>query len=109
LVGIFQAKEVLEVNKQELIEAVAKKTKLSPGQAGKALDAVFSPDPSKGVISATLRSGGKVTLAGFGTFETRQRRARTGRNPRTGETIQIPARRSPAFRPGKTLKDKVAG
>jgi DNA-binding protein HU-beta len=100
---------VSEVNKQELIEAVAKKAKLSPGQAGKALDAVFSPDPEKGLISATLRSGGKVTLAGFGTFEARQRKARTGRNPRTGEVIQIPARTSPAFRPGKTLKDKVGG
>ena len=97
------------MNKQELIEAVAKKAKLSPGQAGKALDAVFSPDPEKGLISAALKSGDKVALAGFGTFETRQRKARTGRNPRTGEVIQIPARRSPAFRPGKTLKDKVAG
>jgi len=90
------------VNKQELIEAVAEKAKLSPGEAGKALDAVFSPDPEKGIISATLR-------AGFGTFEARQRKARTGRNPRTGEVIQIPARTSPAFRPGKTLKDKVSG
>jgi DNA-binding protein HU-beta len=98
---------VLEVNKQELIEAVAKKANLSPGQAGKALDAVFSPDPNKGVIAAALRSGGKVTLAGFGTFETRQRKARSGRNPRTGEMIQIPARRSPAFRAGKTLKDEI--
>jgi DNA-binding protein HU-beta len=97
------------VNKQELIEAVARKTKLTPGQAGKALDAVFSPDPQKGTIAAVLKSGGKVTLAGFGTFETRNRRARTGRNPRTGEMIQIPARKSPAFRPGKTLKDEMGG
>ena len=96
------------MNKQELIEAVARKTKLTPGQAGKALDAVFSPNPDKGVIAATLKSGGKVTLAGFGTFETRRRKARTGRNPRTGQTIQIPARRSPAFRPGKTFKDAVS-
>ena len=97
------------MNKQELIDAVAKKAKLSPGQAGKALDAVFSPDPEKGLISATLKAGGKVTLAGFGTFEARHRKARTGRNPRTGEMIQIPARKVPAFRPGKTFKDKVGG
>jgi DNA-binding protein HU-beta len=100
---------VSEVNKQELIEAVARKTNLTPGQAGKAMDAIFSPNPDKGLIAATLKSGGKVTLAGFGTFETRHRKARTGRNPRTGATIQIPARKSPAFRPGKTLKDEVAG
>lgn len=97
------------MNKQELIEAVARKAKLTPGQAGKALDAVFSPNPDKGVIASTLRAGGKVTLAGFGTFETRHRKARTGRNPRTGQTIQIPARRTPAFRPGKTFKDKISG
>ena len=96
------------MNKQELAEAVASKTNLTPGQVGKALDAVFSPNAKKGVIAATLRSGGKVTLAGFGTFETRHRKARTGRNPRTGATIQIAARKSPAFRPGKTLKDEVA-
>jgi DNA-binding protein HU-beta len=97
------------VNKQELIDAVARKTNLTPGQVGKALDAVFSPDPHKGVIAATLRSGDKVTLAGFGTFEARHRKARMGRNPRTGEMIQIAARKSPAFRPGKTLKDEVGG
>jgi DNA-binding protein HU-beta len=98
-----------EVNKQELIEAVAEKTKLTPGQAGKVLDAVFSPNADKGLIAATLKSGGKVTLAGFGTFETRHRKARMGRNPRTGEMIQIAARKAPAFRPGKTLKDEVSG
>jgi DNA-binding protein HU-beta len=96
------------VNKQELIEAVARKTNLTPAEAGRALDAVFSPDAGKGVIAATLKSGGKVTLAGFGTFETRHRKARTGRNPRTGEMIQIAARKSPAFKPGKTLKDEVS-
>jgi DNA-binding protein HU-beta len=97
------------VNKQELAEAVARKTNLTPGQVGKALDAVFSPDSNKGVIAATLKSGGKVTLAGFGTFETRHRKARMGRNPRTGATIEIAAHKSPAFRPGKTLKDEVGG
>lgn len=97
------------MNKQEMIEAVARKTNLTPGQVTKVLDAVFSPNPDKGLIVSALKTGDKVTLAGFGTFETRQRKARTGRNPRTGEMIQIAARKSPAFKPGKTLKDKIGG
>jgi DNA-binding protein HU-beta len=95
------------VNKQELIDAVAEQTKLTPGQAKKAVDAVFSPNPAKGIIAKALDSGDKVALAGFGTFETRQRKARTGRNPKTGEVIQIAARKSPAFHAGKTLKDEI--
>jgi DNA-binding protein HU-beta len=95
------------VNKQELIDAVAAKTKLTPGQAKKAVDAVFSPDPVKGVIADTLKGGGKVTIAGFGTFEARQRKARSGRNPRTGAMIHIEARKYPGFHPGKTLKEQI--
>ena len=95
------------MNKQELIDAVAQKAKLAPARAKKAVDAVFSPDPSKGIIASVLGSGEKVSLAGFGTFETRQRKARMGRNPKTGETIQIAARKYPGFHPGKTLKDKL--
>ncbi len=95
------------MNKQELIEAVAERTKLTPGQAKKAVDAIFSPNPMKGIIASALGSGDKVALAGFGTFEARQRRARTGRNPKTGETIQIAARKSPAFHAGKTFKDEM--
>ena len=97
------------MNKQELIEAVAAQTGLTPGQAKKAVDAVFSPKPAHGLIAGTLSSGGKVTIAGFGTFEARERKARTGRNPQTGETIQIAARRYPGFHPGKTLKDEING
>ncbi len=95
------------MNKQEMINAVAQKAKLTPAQAKKAVDAIFSPDPVKGLIAGTLGSGGKVSIARFGTFETRQRKARTGRNPKTGETIQIKARKHPGFHPGKTLKEKV--
>jgi DNA-binding protein HU-beta len=95
------------MNKQELIDAVAAKAKLSPAQARKAVNAIFSPDPGKGLIAGTLASGGKVSIARFGNFETRQRKARMGRNPQTGQAIQIQARRHPAFHPGKTLKENV--
>ncbi len=97
----------MRLNKQELIDAVVARAKLTPAQAKRAVDAIFSPDPSKGIIADTLNSGGKVAIARFGTFETRQRRARTGRNPRTGEKIDIPAHRYPAFHPGKTLKENI--
>jgi DNA-binding protein HU-beta len=93
------------VNKTELIERLAEQTNLSKADAGRAVDALF--DASKGIIASTLRAGGKVQITGFGTFETRKRGARMGRNPRTGERIQIPASVSPAFRPGKGLKDGV--
>ena len=95
------------MNKQELIDAVAERTKLTPGQAKKAVDAIFSPNPMKGIIAGVLSSGDKVALAGFGTFEARHRKARTGRNPKTGEIIQIAARKSPAYHAGKTFKDEL--
>jgi DNA-binding protein HU-beta len=93
------------VNKTELIDKLAEATSLSKADAGRAIDALF--DANKGIIAGTLRTGGKVQITGFGTFETRRRGARMGRNPRTGERIQIPASVSPAFRPGKGLKDGV--
>ncbi|MGD8868508.1 MAG: HU family DNA-binding protein [Gemmatimonadales bacterium] len=91
------------MNKTELIDKLASATSLSKADAGRAVDALFDVD--KGIIADTLKTGAKVQITGFGTFETRRRGARTGRNPRTGETIQIPASNSPAFRPGKGLKD----
>jgi DNA-binding protein HU-beta len=91
------------VNKTELIDKLASATSLSKADAGRAVDALFDVD--KGIIADMLKAGAKVQITGFGTFETRRRGARTGRNPRTGETIQIPASMSPAFRPGKGLKD----
>ena len=93
------------MNKTELIDKLAESTTLSKADAGRAIDAMF--DPGSGIIAGALRGGGKVQITGFGTFETRKRGARMGRNPRTGERIQIPASVSPAFRPGKGLKDGV--
>jgi DNA-binding protein HU-beta len=91
------------VNKTELIDKLAAATSLSKADSGRAVDALFDVD--KGIIADTLKGGAKVQITGFGTFETRRRGARMGRNPRTGETIEIPASVSPAFRPGKGLKD----
>ncbi len=91
------------MNKTELIDKLASATSLSKADAGRAVDALFDVD--KGIIAGTLKAGAKVQITGFGTFETRRRGARMGRNPRTGETIEIPASMSPAFRPGKGLKD----
>jgi DNA-binding protein HU-beta len=93
------------VNKTELIDKLADTTNLSKADAGRAVDALF--DASQGIIADALRGGAKVQITGFGTFETRKRGARMGRNPRTGERIQIPASVSPAFRAGKGLKDYV--
>ena len=89
------------MNKTELIDAVASSTDLSKADATRAVDAVIDN------ITDTLRGGDSVTLVGFGTFEVRSRAARTGRNPQTGETIQIKASRAPAFKAGKAFKDAV--
>jgi len=89
------------MNKAELIEQVASQTGLTKRISGKAVDTVVS------AISDCLARGEKVTLVGFGTFGVRRRKARTGRNPQTGETIQIPAKKVPKFVPGKNLKNKV--
>ena len=89
------------MNKAELVSKVAEKAGLSKKDAEKAVVAVFD------TIQATLKDGDKVQLVGFGTFETRKRGARTGRNPRSGETIQIPASKVPAFKAGKALKDAI--
>ncbi|AOA01919.1 MULTISPECIES: HU family DNA-binding protein [Carnobacterium] len=88
-------------NKAELIESVATSTGLTKKDATAAVDAVFE------TIQTTLSSGEKVQLIGFGNFEVRERAARKGRNPQTGEEIQIAASKVPAFKPGKALKDAV--
>jgi len=90
------------MNKTELRDAVAKATDLSAAQADKVLNAVLDS------ITSALSSGDKVTLPGFGTFETRDRAARQGRNPQTGETIDIAASTAPAFKPGAQLKQAVS-
>ena len=88
-------------NKAELVSNVANATGLTKKDATAAVDAVFSS------IQASLAKGEKVQLIGFGNFEVRQRAARKGRNPQTGQEIQIPASKVPAFKPGKALKDAV--
>lgn len=90
------------MNKNELVAKVADQSGLSKKDAEKALAAVID------TITAALVAGDKVQLVGFGTFETKQREARTGRNPRSGETIEILAASLPAFKAGKALKDAVA-
>jgi len=89
------------MNKQELVTLVAEKADLSKKESEAAVTAVIEG------ITATLSKGEKVQLVGFGTFEVRQRQAREGRNPSTGETIKIAAQKVPAFKAGKALKDQV--
>ncbi len=89
------------MNKSELIEAIAKAADISKAAAERALDGTVA------AITSSLQKGNMVTLVGFGTFHVGDRAARSGRNPRTGETIQIKASRVPKFRAGKALKDAV--
>jgi len=89
------------VNKSELIDAVANAADISKADSGRALDAVIS------AVTKALKKGDQVTLVGFGTFLVRKRAARTGRNPRTGDTIKIKASKIPSFKAGKALKDAV--
>jgi DNA-binding protein HU-beta len=89
------------MNKSDLVDAIADSAGLSKADAGRALDALVD------TVTSALKSGDAVSLVGFGTFSVRDRAARTGRNPRTGETIQIAASKNPAFKAGKALKDAV--
>lgn len=93
------------MNKSDIVQALSTRTSLSKTDATHAVDALFSP--TDGLITEALRSGDKVQITGFGTFETRARKARTGRNPRTGREIRIGPTVSASFRPGKALKDSV--
>ena len=89
------------MNKNDLIAAVADNTGLSKADATKAVDGVLES------VTSELTSGGEVRLVGFGTFSVANRAASTGRNPRTGESIQIPASKHPKFKAGNALKDAV--
>ena len=89
------------MNKAELVDAVASAANLSKADAGRAIDAVT------GSIASSLSNGGQVAVVGFGTFSVKHRAARAGRNPRTGEAIQIQASNVPGFKAGKALKDAV--
>jgi DNA-binding protein HU-beta len=89
------------VNKSQLIDKIAADAELSKAAAGRALDSFI------GAVTDALKSQDQVALVGFGTFTVRERSARTGRNPQTGETINIAAAKVPAFKAGKALKDAV--
>lgn len=93
----------MAIGKTELAQQVAEKSGLNKAQATRAVDAVLNS------IRDELSGGGEVRLTGFGNFVVTQTSARTGRNPRTKETIQIPAGKRPAFRPGSGLKSAVSG
>jgi len=90
------------MNKTELIAKIAEKSGLSKKDSEKALNATFDS------ITSALSDGDKVQLIGFGSFEVKSRAARIGRNPKTKETMQIPASKSPVFKAGKALKDEVS-
>ncbi|MEB3286729.1 MAG: HU family DNA-binding protein [Vampirovibrionales bacterium] len=90
------------MNKEELVQEVAKKTKSSQKAVATILASVIE------TIEKSVAKGKKVTLVGFGTFENRKRKARSGRNPQTGKTISIPAKTVPVFSPGKQFKELVA-
>ena len=89
------------MNKADLIDTVADSADISKAAAGRALDGAIE------TITKALKKGDSVTLVGFGTFTVRRRNARTGRNPRTGESIKIKSSNVPGFKPGKALKDAI--
>jgi DNA-binding protein HU-beta len=88
-------------NKTDLVDAIAERSSLSKKHAEQVLDTVIE------CVAQTLKKGDKLTISGFGTFAVSDRAARTGRNPQTGETIQIPASKNPRFKPGKALKEAI--
>ena len=90
------------MNKGELVDAVAAKTNITKKQADEVISAFLA------VVTEAVANGEKITLVGFGSFERRERSEREGRNPKTQETMTIPATRVPAFSPGKLFKEKVA-
>ena len=93
------------MNKSDLVDELANATGMTKADASHAVDALFAP--SGGIISAALKGDRRVQITGFGTFESKHRKARMGRNPRTGEAIQIQATKTPGFRAGKGLKDAI--
>ncbi|MCF6282190.1 MAG: HU family DNA-binding protein [Candidatus Polarisedimenticolaceae bacterium] len=89
------------MKKAELVDAIAESADISKAAAGRALDGFVA------AVTGALKAGDQVALVGFGTFSVRERAARQGRNPQTGETIEIKASNNPAFKAGKALKDAV--
>ncbi|MEX1287886.1 MAG: HU family DNA-binding protein [Acidimicrobiia bacterium] len=95
------------MNKSEFAAKLADKTDLTQAKAAEVLDAIFSTKDGEGIIAIELDAGRKVSIAGFGTFSTRRSGARKGRNPQTGEEIDIPARTVAQCTPATALKDRV--
>ena len=95
------------MNKTELTDQLSNKTGMSKAAAKRAVDALFSTAPREGIIASAVSKGDRVQITGFGTFERRNRKKRTGRNPQTGDSIMIPAAKYPAFVAGKSLKDRI--
>jgi nucleoid DNA-binding protein len=93
------------MNKSDLVDELSNRTGMTKADASRAVDALFGTDD--GIISRALKGDTRVQITGFGTFESKNRKARTGRNPRTGQTIRIAATKTPGFRAGKGLKDAV--
>lgn len=89
------------MNKSQLVDKIAEGAEISKAAAGRALDSFID------AVTDALKKGDSVQLVGFGTFAVRERSARTGRNPQTGQTIQIAAAKVPSFKAGKALKDSV--
>lgn len=94
------------MNKGEMVDQLAARANLTKKDARAVVDALF--DPETGVISEALRKGERVGITGFGTFEVRERGERMARNPRTGEQMRVPASKTPAFRAGKALKERMS-
>jgi DNA-binding protein HU-beta len=93
--------EKQQMNKSELVSAIAEESGLTKADAAKALDAAVT------VVTKAMAEGDQVAIIGFGTFKVGERAARTGRNPQTGATMEIPAAKVPKFSPGKALKEAV--
>ncbi len=96
------------MNKREMAEKLAKKCGLTGAKAAEVVDTIFATKPGHGIIAIELDAGRKVQIPGFGTFATKRRSARKGRNPATGEEIDIAAKKYAKFTPGKGLRDRVA-
>lgn len=95
------------MNKTEMADKLASKADISKAQASEIIDHIFSTKDGEGIIAVELDAGRKVNITGFGSFSTKHRSARQGRNPATGETIQIPAKEYPHFSASKGLKERV--
>jgi DNA-binding protein HU-beta len=95
------------MTKDDFAAKLAKKTDISKAKAKDVIDTIFSTDAGKGIIAVELDAGRDFTITGFGTYGTRRRKARMGRNPQTGQQIHIPAMTVPTFKAGKGLKDRV--